>query len=152
MTKFHSFSSCCASLVGLICSALLVGCGGGYKEAADSVTGTITVKGEKAGAGTITFHGSKDVVGTITDGKYKVDNPPIGQVKVSLRGIGGPTVAEAAGKKLTGEAGKAVEGKGGLLTAGGGATIPKKYESPETSGLTYEVKAGKTTKDFDLEP
>jgi hypothetical protein len=28
--------------------------------------------------------------------------------------------------------------------------IPPKYASPKTSGLTYEVKPGKQTKDFEL--
>ena len=28
--------------------------------------------------------------------------------------------------------------------------IPAKYKDPKTSGLTWDVKAGKNTKDFDL--
>jgi hypothetical protein len=124
----------------------LIGCGGG--EAANNVKGKVTVKGVPVSNGTITFHGSKDASGPILNGQYNIDNPPTGQVKVSLKGMGGPPMPEKKELPGTLKSDKLLDPGG---AGAGGAAIPKKYESPD-NGLTYEVKSGKHTKDFELEP
>jgi hypothetical protein len=135
-----------ASLVSFSLIVSLIGCSsGGPKNADNVVKGIVSVKGEPVGAGSITFHGATSKMAPILSGKYQMDDPPLGQVKVSVKGMGG---AEKP-KETPGTGDKA---SGGLLTAGGaGAVAPKKYENPD-NGLTYEVKAGKHEKNFELEP
>lgn len=152
MRSFQSALKCFGSFLFIGTLMVLIGCGGGGpKDAANSVKGKITVKGSPCAGGTITFHGDKQSKDSpIIAGTYQVDNPPLGMVKVSVKtlSLGG---APAQGKKLTTPDVK--DKAPSLLEAGGGEATPnKKYESPETSGLTYEVKAGKQNKDFDLDP
>lgn len=143
---------CCAVsffFVGAL--TLMTGCGG-PPQASNSVKGTIKVDGENLSGGTIIFHGAKkDVPGPILMGKYNVDEPPIETLKVSIRAASGPVQA------VGGDKGKlAVESKDAGATlapaSGGGKAPNKKYGSPETSGLTYEFKGGRQTKDWDLAP
>ena len=146
MTPLHSPRHRAVALLCASTFVFLLGCGGGPREAANSVSGNVTVKGEKVSTGTIIFHGSKDVQAPILEGAYKIDDPPLGQVKVSFKSLGG-TIAGVDQSKMPKGPDK---GGGTLAGAATGVAIPKKYEAPD-NGTTYEVQAGKQKKDFDLQ-
>jgi hypothetical protein len=121
--------------VVVVC-ALMAGC---EDSKVAEVTGTVTVDGEPVAAGSITFFpadGQAPTAGTqITDGKYTA-KVPIGVMKVS---ISYPKVAGT--KKLYPTPDSPV----GTLWKEG---LPAKYN--EQSELTFEVKPGKNTKDWEL--
>ena len=130
--------------------ALLAGCGSGGKDSKNQVTGKVTLDG-KAVAGTVYFQfpDNKELTSPIsaTDGAYQIIDAPNGQAKVSIKGgLGGgaPTSKPPAMKGAP----EMPEMGGGP----GGVAPPKKYGSPTTSGLTFEVKGGKQTYDIPLTP
>jgi hemoglobin len=100
---------------------------GGDQKAAANIKGHITLDGKPIEAGTITFVPAKDgkaksIDGVIKeDGTYEVKKVPPGAYKIKL-------VPPAAAK----------------------ASIPAKYQSEETSGLTLEVVAGAQTYEIEL--
>jgi hypothetical protein len=116
---------------------MVTGCGGksGDKNTMKSeVTGKVTL-GDKPVSGQVVFVYSdgKELVSPITgDGSYMLADPPTGSVKIYIRSMGG-TVVPKGGPDIPKDA------PGG----GGGVPAPPKYASAATSGLTYEVKAGK---------
>jgi len=120
-----------------------LGCGSGGGGANNSVSGKVTYNGKGVG-GTISFVGTdKKVDSPILDGEYKIDNPPMGNVKVAVVGMpdsGAIVPKDPKGGKSTDVTGKA-ESRG--------VSPPVKYALPD-NGLTYEVKAGKHTHNIDL--
>src|SRR5437764_1278775 len=93
-------------MVSLFCIGglvMLIGCSGGPREAANSVKGKVTVQGNPVNAGTVTFHATvkdgKDASGPILNGSYRIEDPPVGQVKISVRGMPGIPGVE---KKISG--------------------------------------------------
>jgi len=124
------------------------GCGDG-KGAKNSVSGKVTLNGENVG-GTVTFvtvDTKKEFVSPIKqDGTYQIDNPPPGQVKVVVKGMGmGATVKPPP-------AGKDVAKMPEMPGSAQGKEPPAKYASEKTTPLTYEVKTGKQTYDIPLTP
>jgi hypothetical protein len=141
---------CAVSLFCITAMTLMTGCGG-PSQASNSIKGKITVDGETCANGTIIFHGDKkDVPGPILNGKYNVDEPPTGTLTVSIK------TASGAVQLVGGDKGKAPEAKDtgiGTLAGGNAGKSPnKKYESKETSGLTYEFKGGRQEKNWELAP
>jgi hypothetical protein len=167
----------------LICFALafslaLSGCG---KNTA-TVTGTVRYQGEPLPSGTILFYGSdgQPVVGGIEDGKYKVDDAPLGKVKIAIQvqdiaaspigggGRGGPGAPVGpGGPGAAGGAGGAPPGGMDMSSGPPGqdehmkkpmpgsnrkiVQIPKEYQSPDTSGKEATLKKGKNTVNVDLD-
>ena len=136
---------------------LVVGCG-----SRGTVTGTVSYKGQPIPAGTIVFtpdSGEPAVNAPIADGKYTADKVPPGPAKVSVSSTvaegGGMTPMQMALQKSGGKppedmpegARKLMEG---AANAKKGIKIPEDYGDPAKSGLTYTVKGGKQTQDFDL--
>jgi len=126
--------------------ALLVGLSGCDKkgdEAANSVSGKVTLNGEPV-AGIITFVGAdnKEVSGPIKpDGTYTVANPPAGQVKILVKGMGGTLPTATPPKEA-----------GGNMPKMGGVSPPAKYSAVNTTDLKFEVTSGKQKHDITLTP
>jgi len=131
---------------------VIVGCSGGGKDAANSVSGKVQYKGQDVQGMVVFVSGSGEFQGPILGGKYKVDNPPKGEVTVLVRGLGpgampgglkAPPGATGAGKD-------AAPGK--TLDAGGagGVQPPAKYADAKTSDLKFTVTGGKQTYDIEL--
>jgi hypothetical protein len=105
----------------------LPGCGG-----TGEVSGVVKLKGQPLPTGTITFfdEAGKTWSGTINEGAYTVKGIPTGTAKVVVitpQNIQMPGVAPVK-------------------------TIPinPKYNDANSSGLTYDVRNGPQTKDWDL--
>ncbi len=101
------------------------------------VTGKVTL-GDRPVSGQVVFiyaDGKELASPTTGDGSYTIADPPTGSVKICVRPMagGGLTPPPKAGG---GEIPKDAPGAGGIAP-------PGKYGNPATSGLTYEVKAGK---------
>lgn len=135
-----------AAVVALMIA--LQGCGGGDGPEMASVSGTVRHKGEPVTRGTITFmpegegQPATGVIGS--DGSYALqtvepgDGARLGRYKVIVitSDVDTETFDSAMLPKEM--------PKGTRLT-------PEKYEKPETSGLSAEVKSGRNSLDFDLE-
>jgi len=127
--------------------ALLIGvtgCPGGSKDAANQVSGKVTL-GTEPVMGTIVFvgpDGKENQTPIMANGNYKLDNPPIGKCKILVRGMGGTGAAVVKDTPAVKDAPN--------LGGGGGAGPPPKYGDVKTSDLEYEVKAGKQTHDVVL--
>jgi len=83
---------------------------------------------------------------TDSDGRYKLgtfsasDGAPPGKYRIHITAYG------PSRPPKPGETGSGMPGE--MMT--GDPIIPKKYFQPDTSGLTYEVKRGSNTANFDL--
>jgi len=151
-------------LFGLVALAVLLpvlGCG----KSTATVTGSVSYKGTKLKGGQVIFQTAdgKGATGNINeDGTYTAEKVPTGVVKVAVKtaylkppGGGGPGGGGGGPPKNEPPPGvKMPEGykpsnpadNSKLYTA-----IPEKYEDPEKSGLTMEVKGGTQTKDWTLD-
>jgi hypothetical protein len=125
---------------GLLAALILVaGCGDG--PATGEVSGTVKVDGQVPAAGSsITFipaDGKSPTAGAVLgeDGRYQVE-VPIGTARVEIR------VPRPMGKRAPKAAGPGAEG--GLIEE----SLPARYN--DKSELTFEVKAGRNPKDWDV--
>jgi hypothetical protein len=135
-------------LIGLVTLANLIGCRGESGPEMVNVSGRVSYQGKPLSRGTITFLPEGDgqpASGTIgSDGSYRLqtiepgDGARTGRYKVivSTSDLNVETLDTAM---LPSEM-----PKGKTLT-------PAKFEKPETSGLTAEIKSGGSTLDFNLE-
>ena len=130
-----------ALLVVLLSSA---GCGQRFA----TVEGTVTLDGKPANRGEVIFSGPGNYTasGTIRpDGSFVAENVPVGEVKASfLQMLGGP----ARPGQLQGIPGAEDGISGGAPLPP--VLIPKKYQSVETSGLSYKVTSGTNKIDIEL--
>ena len=122
-----------------------LGCGGS-KGSKDSVSGKVTTGGQPvSGEIVFTFADGKTLSSPIGEGgKYSIPGAPKGEAKVSVKGMGG----------IAGPAKGMPDGPKGVdmpAAGGGGVPPPGKYAKAD-NGLTYTVKGGDETKDFDLTP
>ena len=126
------------------------------------VKGKVTYNGKPAPAGClITFiHSERNFPAAAeiaADGSYTLlfngkPEVPVGTYKVTVTSPAAAT-AEAAADPSNPEAYKAMMMKQGMSKGGGEAkvaTIPKKYATPETSGVTFTVVEEPTTYDVDM--
>lgn len=153
---------------GLVLVLGLAGCG----ASAGKVRGKVTHNGKTVVWGTVTIIGSDGVVhdGLIDlNGNYEVDKVPGGPVKIAVnspnpdgprsRGGKDPTPVGGKGKNAPPPpsddprekflAGKEKDTGPPKPPAGAWFALPDKFGSPETSGLTGEVR-GDTTINIDL--
>jgi len=72
------------------------------------------------------------------DGSFLVQDVPLGEVKVLVKGTGVAPTPVVGGGDMPG------------MPKAGGAMVPKKYEKPNELSLT--VTKGKNSKSFDLTP
>jgi len=124
------------SLTLLIAAIFTAGCDKG--GASNVVSGKVTLDGEPV-SGVVVFIGADSKEASAPagiDGAYKIENPPLGQCKILVKGTAGitgmapPKDAPAMGKQ--------------------GLAPPPKYGAPNSSDLSYEVKAGKHTHNIEL--
>src|SRR5262245_22036371 len=131
----------------------LPGCGAGKRTA--HVTGKVTYKDRLVTSGAVTFHGEDGRLdsGQIDhEGNYTVAQAPVGAVKVTVV-TARARQAPQPGRRLPG-GGKSGEHPGTppeATTTGKPIVLPKKYQDPEQSGLTYTVAPGKQTIDLRLD-
>jgi len=122
------------------------GCDNKGKEAANSVSGKVTVGTEPVTSGEVVFVSAdnKQVPSPIkADGTYLINDPPAGKVKILVRGLGGSAIGGDKGKA-------AIKEVPPIGTKG--ATPNPKYASPATTDLSYDVKPGKQTHNIELKP
>jgi len=126
----------------------LAGCG----ASTGSVTGKVTLNGEVVNGGTVTFIGSDQKVVTApisAEGEYTIPKLPPGAAKIGVMPL--PTMPKGKGMDMMDPS-----------KMGGGAEkpsepppkprpIPKRYQDPEKSGLTYTVTKGSQEHDIKLE-
>lgn len=98
-----------------------------------AVSGTVKYKGKPMTGGRVIFISAKDAVASAScmlqeNGTYMVGDAPIGETRVT---IDTESIKAHIPERYV--------------------QIPAKYLSAETSGLTYDVKPGDNTADFDLQ-
>jgi hypothetical protein len=126
-----------------------IGCGTGGPATA-SVSGTVTYNGKPVPNAHVSFvpsdassraaEGLTDTSGRFTLGTFSPnDGAIVGKYKIGVIANGPPRPAKPGeGSGMPGE------------TVPGEPVIPKKYFSPETSGLEHEVKSGRNTVELTL--
>jgi hypothetical protein len=128
-----------------------LGCGGQTV----SVSGTVSFNGAPMKGGMVTFLSAdkRAFQGTIdSEGHYKIDNVPVGEVKVAVNPMDAPRMNMGAGPGRgmnvgppPGTANMPEEGKKAYPkpgeAAGGGPPegFPDKFKDPEKSGIVYSV-------------
>lgn len=142
----------------LPCLVLVVfslGCGASVPTG--TVGGAVKVKGKPAKAGTVVTYVS-DKGDTATgivgdDGTYQLRN--IGSAKPELIPAGNYKIAVATGggaQAMTDEEYEAMMNSGGKAPeVKKDTSIPTKYATAQTSGLTFEVKTGANTNDIAID-
>ncbi|MCA8988532.1 MAG: carboxypeptidase regulatory-like domain-containing protein [Planctomycetaceae bacterium] len=131
---------------------LLVGCSSGDTREYGKLSGTVKLNGNPPPAGTIVSlvnvsNGAATSAPTKADGTYIIPRAQVGdyQVGFAVQGessAGGAEIdPDEAMKQIADGTYKAPDSK---------TTIPDKYRSPETSGLTASVQLGDNVADFDL--
>jgi hypothetical protein len=144
----------------------LIGCPGSTSKPLGKlvpVKGKVTYNGKPAPAGcTITFlHSERNLPASgeiAADGTYTLlfnGKPavPMGAYKVSVTSPAAAAAEAASANPSDPEAYKAMMMKQGISQGSGQATvatIPKKYATPEASGVTFTVIEGQTTYDLDM--
>ena len=126
-----------ASAAACMALAVLAGCGGDGGKA--TISGKVSYKGAPVTGGTLTLYPASGPPYPLTikaDGTFNVSGVPIGEMGVGID-TGLPPAAAPAGSSMP----------QGLPPH---VAIPPKYKDPKTSGLTWDVKGGGNTKDFDL--
>jgi hypothetical protein len=112
-------------------------------ETGASLEGTITYGNETLQMAQVDVLSDKaQAIGQIEEGRYKVENVPLGEVKIGVNteavrsNMIGQQMARAKGVN-TGPVQKFV-------------AVPTKYAEPDTSGITTIIKRGKNTFDIVL--
>jgi hypothetical protein len=112
------------------------------------VSGKITFQGKALTSGYVTFTPDKGpaVNGNIDgDGNYRVQNVPVGPAKITVSGETGAS-SETIRNVNPRDPKAMMEG----LKPKNSFNLPKKYQNPEESGLTCEVKQGTQEHNLDL--
>lgn len=132
------------------CGAVIVSCGppAGQQlpESGATLEGTITYAGEPVTVAMVivTAPGGSATGQAGEDGRYKVENVPVGAVKVGVNTTAakGQFMSQVMASSYKGPDGK------GTGKAPKFRDVPAKYADPETSGFTTTV--GKGTNQFDI--
>jgi hypothetical protein len=133
--------------IGLLLAVTMVlanGCTGGTKAPTGTIKGKLTYKGSPVPNGTVVqFSGGRGGGnGTVTaDGTFTVQGIEVGKYQVSVA----PPPAFPSDPRAAMEASLKATPAGGETKA-----VPEKYLRPETSGETFEVKAGANTFSLDM--
>jgi hypothetical protein len=138
---------------------LSVGC-----SSRGTVSGKVKMKDQTLGRGTVTFI-SLDKQWSNTspigeDGSYTILKAPPGPMKISVVSTGPSQQFQGRVKKKIQmpeeekeddlpQRARAMFNRGASKPSG--PSVPKKYNDPETSGLTYEVKPGNQEHNIELE-
>jgi hypothetical protein len=138
---------------------LLVVCAGCSSSTQGTISGKVTYQGKPVPAGTVVFvpqvQGGS-FVAHIRDGQYKVENCPVGPVKIAVSTPANSAPMKGMISKMKPPA--EIQEKLGHGTSSEGAasndaptvSIPARFQDPEKSGLSYTVKGGSQVHDIDL--
>jgi hypothetical protein len=140
-----------AILLLLLAALAAAGCG----PARGTVSGKVKYDGRPltVGVNTVTFHGEDgSVVSCVVeaDGSYTLRNVPAGPARVTVHSLPSPpqllmAPGEDGRPKAGGPAGPAPQ-------AGRAAGIPERYQDPDRSRLSHQVRKGEQTFDIELTP
>lgn len=147
-----TISRCFLLVACVVVSAALQGCGGGPTRG--TLSGKVTFNDKPLTAGTVIFSNKDaseiDRTSIQSDGTYKSDNVPLGEVRVAvLAPTGGPSMPPGA--KLPSDL-PADHPQAQLYANKGGAgvNLPKTLSDPATSNITVNVERGAKTFDIQL--
>jgi hypothetical protein len=159
VTKWCRSWLVCTCILGL---AVFSGCSGGQAFPTGEVSGRVTYKGEPISLGKITFISTGGTgnfgTGIINDGSYTV-KAPLGPCKIEIQLQSGENKYAVTPQqmKMIKSKMKAMKDKGvkvpdepPQVTKRPTIDLPEKYKFADQSGLEFEVKAGKQTKEWDL--
>ena len=158
VTKWCRSWLVCTCILGL---AVFSGCSGGEPFPTGEVSGTVTYKGERISLGKITFisTGEEGYFGSdiINDGSYTV-KAPLGLCKIEIQMQSGENKYAVSPQQFKMMRGKMKQMREKGMNVPDGPTLakrttinfPAKYKVADRSGLEFEVKAGKQTKEWDL--
>jgi hypothetical protein len=135
---------------------LLAGC-----SSQGTITGKVTYQGNPLPSGTVTFvpeQGGQAVTCDIRDGEYKVTKISPGPAKIAVSTPSNPGEVKSFINKMQPPEMKEKMAPGKSPPAGFDKSaeppkpvpIPKKFNDPNNSGLTYTVKSGSQVHDIDL--
>jgi hypothetical protein len=135
-----------AQVLGVLALALFAGCG----PSVGTVAGKVTVGDKPVTEGRITIipadgQGITTAIGP--DGNYRVDNVPVGEVKIIVLGPP-PPQEELRDLKVKGKEGRRGPPPGSKIAS----PIPARYGDSSTSGLTLTVKPGVNPFDIPMTP
>jgi hypothetical protein len=143
-------------MVGLACVAMaaLASCGNPREtrlpETGATLEGTVTYKGDQLQFAQIQVLGEgRMATGRIgEDGRYRVENCPLGQVKVGVNTAAAR--GEYTSKTMQGGVYKGPEAKGKGRVDLKFMDVPAKFADPEKSELSTSVREGTNTYDIDI--
>jgi hypothetical protein len=145
-------SRTCPGQAGLLLALAAGGCG----ARTGTVRGTVTFAGEKLSAGTVTFFGSGETIktsGIAADGSYQIDGIPAGLAIITVATSPPPEgVPVMPLPPLPRDMPVSTKPTFVGPAFGPYVDIPKKYRSPEQSGLSWAVRGGAQTHDIVLMP
>lgn len=146
-----------AGLLLATSAILTTSCGGGFvreerlPETGATLEGTITYGSEKVPAALIIVaNASGSATGHVDEstGRYKVENCPLGEVKLAVNTA--PVRGQMQGKLMSGYYKGPEAQKKGIVAPPKIVDVPSKYANPDTSGLSTTVAAGSNTHDIKL--
>jgi hypothetical protein len=113
-----------------------------YPDSGATLEGTVTYAGQTIRVALIIAQGEKDYVQAFMtdDGRYKIVNAPLGEVKLAVNTAAGRGVM--IGRQMAASRGK---GTGPLPSV---IDVPAKYGDPNTSGIKTTINPGANT--FDI--
>ncbi len=122
------------------------GCGG---QAKGTVSGKVTLQGKPLTSGFVTFLVDKGPplhADIQSDGSYRMENVPVGPVKIGVQPKASQEAMRAVGMPRNPKDSEKVK----AAVAEREAQIPSKYADPNQAGLTYTVMPGPQQHDIDL--
>jgi len=151
--RSRSFRPLFAILI-LLASVLLPLAGCAKSNKAVIVSGKVSYKGKPLGGGTIQFHpatGDPIPGGINPDGTFSFGGVPPGPSRITIETESIRNTVQKGGDYMRMPGAKIPEGmKVSDAPQPTYVPIPKKYADPNTSGLTWDVNSGNSTKDFNL--
>ena len=130
----------------LLTLPLAIGCG---SQSKGTVSGTVTYQGNPLPSGFVTFVGEKGAplhTEIQSNGSYRMDNVPVGPVKIGVRPKSGSDKLQSSPMPRNRQDFAKVKG---ALTESD-TPIPPKYSDPNKSELTYTVTKGTQQHDIAL--
>lgn len=132
----------------------------GCSSSKGTISGKITYQGKPLAAGTITLvpeKGGGGFSGPIRNGEYKVEGVPPGPVKIAVSTSSTPKSAIGKMQPPPEVMKSAIRDRpaeqaddSAKPSASAAVPIPRKFQDPETSGLTYTVQSGNQVHDIDI--
>jgi hypothetical protein len=130
----------------LLTLPLATGCGG---QAKGTVSGTVTYQGKPLPSGFVTFvveNGSPLHSDIHSDGSYRMDDVPVGPVKIGVQPKSGGDKLQSSPMPRNRQDFAKVK----AAVTESDTPIPPKYSDPTKSGLTYTVTKGSQQHDIEL--